>query len=199
MTQLPGLSFDLGETIEMLRDTVRSFAADEIAPRAAAIDHDNLFPADLWKKLGDLGLHGMTVSEEYGGTEPRLPGAHGRDGRGLARVGLGRPVVRRAFEPVRQPAAPQRQRGAEGEVPAEARRRRARRRAGDERAERGLRRRQHEAARRQEGRPLCAQRLEDVDHQRRRCRHAGRLREDRSRGRARRASPPSSSRRASRA
>ena len=68
MTHLPGLSFDLGETIEMLRDTVRSFAADEIAPRAAAIDHENLFPADLWKKLGDLGLHGMTVSEEYGGT-----------------------------------------------------------------------------------------------------------------------------------
>jgi isovaleryl-CoA dehydrogenase len=68
MMHLPGLSFDLGETIEMLRDTVRSFAADEIAPRAAAIDHDNLFPADLWKKLGDLGLHGMTVSEEYGGT-----------------------------------------------------------------------------------------------------------------------------------
>ena len=69
MIQLPGLSFDLGETIEMLRDTVRSFAADEIAPRAAQIDHDNLFPADLWKKLGDLGLHGMTVKEEYGGTE----------------------------------------------------------------------------------------------------------------------------------
>jgi isovaleryl-CoA dehydrogenase len=69
MNHLPGLSFDLGETIEMLRDTVRSFAADEIAPRAAAIDHDNLFPADLWKKLGDLGLHGMTVSEEYGGTD----------------------------------------------------------------------------------------------------------------------------------
>src|SRR5436309_8465605 len=68
MTPLPGLSFELGETIEMLRDTVRSFAADEIAPRATAIDHDNLFPADLWKKLGDLGLHGMTVSEEYGGT-----------------------------------------------------------------------------------------------------------------------------------
>ncbi len=68
MTPLPGLRFDLGETIEMLRDTVQSFAADEIAPRAAQIDHDNLFPADLWKKLGDLGLHGMTVSEAYGGT-----------------------------------------------------------------------------------------------------------------------------------
>ena len=68
MTHLPGLSFGLSETIEMLRDTVRSFAANEIAPRAAAIDHDNLFPADLWKKLGDLGVHGLTVSEEYGGT-----------------------------------------------------------------------------------------------------------------------------------
>ena len=68
MTPLPGLRFDLGETIDMLRDTVQSFAAGEIAPRAAQIDHDNLFPADLWKKLGELGLHGMTVSEAYGGT-----------------------------------------------------------------------------------------------------------------------------------
>jgi isovaleryl-CoA dehydrogenase len=69
MNHLPGLSFELGETIDMLRDTVQSFAAAEIAPRAAAVDHDNLFPADLWKKLGDLGLHGMTVKEEYGGTD----------------------------------------------------------------------------------------------------------------------------------
>jgi isovaleryl-CoA dehydrogenase len=69
MNPLPGLHFPLGETIEMLRDTVQNFAAEEIAPRAAHIDHDNAFPADLWKKLGDLGLHGMTVSEEYGGTE----------------------------------------------------------------------------------------------------------------------------------
>ncbi|MDZ5459023.1 isovaleryl-CoA dehydrogenase [Azohydromonas lata] len=68
MTQLPGLNFGFGETIDMLRDTVANFAAKEIAPRAAAVDRDNLFPADLWKKLGDLGLHGLTVGEEYGGT-----------------------------------------------------------------------------------------------------------------------------------
>ncbi len=61
------LNFNLGETIEMLRDTLHPFANKEIAPRAAQIDHDNLFPADLWKKFGDLGLLGMTVSEEYGG------------------------------------------------------------------------------------------------------------------------------------
>ena len=65
---IPSLNFHLGETIEALRDTVQAFAANEIAPRAADVDRDNLFPADLWKKLGDLGLHGMTVPEEYGGT-----------------------------------------------------------------------------------------------------------------------------------
>ena len=69
MAHLPGLAFDLGETITMLRDSVQQFADDEIAPRAADIDRDNLFPADLWKKLGALGLHGMTVKEEYGGSD----------------------------------------------------------------------------------------------------------------------------------
>jgi isovaleryl-CoA dehydrogenase len=69
MPHLPGLAFDLGETIAMLRDTVQQFADDEIAPRAAEIDQQNLFPADLWKKLGTLGLHGMTVKEEYGGSD----------------------------------------------------------------------------------------------------------------------------------
>jgi isovaleryl-CoA dehydrogenase len=67
MTHLATLSFSLGEDIEMLRDTVRRFTADEIAPRAAAIDEENRFPHDLWRKLGDLGVLGLTVSEEYGG------------------------------------------------------------------------------------------------------------------------------------
>ncbi len=68
MVQLPGLAFAFGETIDMLRSSVEHFASREIAPRAADIDRDNVFPADLWKKLGDLGLHGMTVGEEYGGS-----------------------------------------------------------------------------------------------------------------------------------
>ncbi len=63
----PGLDFALGETADMLRDTVANFAAGEIAPRAAEIDRSNAFPADLWRKLGDLGVLGITVEEEYGG------------------------------------------------------------------------------------------------------------------------------------
>ena len=65
--RLPGLNFDLGETADMLRATVEAFAADEIAPRAAAIDRDNTFPIDLWRKFGELGVLGITVEEEYGG------------------------------------------------------------------------------------------------------------------------------------
>ena len=68
-TPLPGLNFALGETIDMLRDSVQVFAAEQIAPRAGDIDRDNQFPPDLWRKLGELGLHGMTVGEEYGGTQ----------------------------------------------------------------------------------------------------------------------------------
>ena len=63
-----GLPFDLGENAEMIRDTVRDFAKKEIAPRAAEVDRKNEFPADLWRKLGDLGVLGLTVAEEYGGT-----------------------------------------------------------------------------------------------------------------------------------
>jgi isovaleryl-CoA dehydrogenase len=67
VNQMPSLNFDLGETADMLRDSVRSFAAAEIAPRAAEIDRDNQFPMDLWPKFGALGLLGVTVPEEYGG------------------------------------------------------------------------------------------------------------------------------------
>jgi len=62
------LRFDHGEAIEMLRDTVRNFAAKEIAPRAAEIDRSNEFPPHLWRALGGLGLLGITVEEDYGGT-----------------------------------------------------------------------------------------------------------------------------------
>jgi isovaleryl-CoA dehydrogenase len=64
----PSLDHGLGDTADMLRDTVRSFSDDNIAPRAEEIDRSNIFPRDLWPKMGDLGLHGITVEEEYGGS-----------------------------------------------------------------------------------------------------------------------------------
>ncbi|PLX63209.1 MAG: acyl-CoA dehydrogenase [Sedimenticola selenatireducens] len=69
MIHLPSLNFDLGETVEMLRDSVQEFTAAEIAPIAAETDEKNEFPNHLWKKLGDMGLLGITVSEEFGGSE----------------------------------------------------------------------------------------------------------------------------------
>ena len=60
---------NIDEELDSLRDSVRRFAETEISPRAAQIDHDNLFPADLWRKMGDLGLLGITVACEYGGSE----------------------------------------------------------------------------------------------------------------------------------
>lgn len=68
ISQFTTLNFDLGETADMLREHVNAFAREEIAPRAAQIDEDNLFPADLWPKFGDMGLLGITVDEEFGGS-----------------------------------------------------------------------------------------------------------------------------------
>ena len=65
--RLPDFDFGLGEQVEMLRESVHDFAANEIAPRAADIDRSNEFPMDLWRKMGDLGVLGITVAEEYGG------------------------------------------------------------------------------------------------------------------------------------
>ena len=61
------LNHELGETVDIVRETVRQFTSAEISPRANDIDQSNEFPRDLWPQLGDLGLHGITVSEEYGG------------------------------------------------------------------------------------------------------------------------------------
>ena len=65
--QLPSLDFALGDSADMLRDSVMRFADDEIAPRAADIDKHNAFPDDLWRKMGELGILGVTVEEEFGG------------------------------------------------------------------------------------------------------------------------------------
>src|SRR3974390_2078188 len=69
MDRFSGPDFEPGETIELLRHSVRGFAAKELEPLAAKIDRDNGFPQELWKKLGRLGLHGVTVKEEYGGSD----------------------------------------------------------------------------------------------------------------------------------
>ena len=63
----PAMNFNLGDTVDMLRDTVRSFTSDKIAPIADEVDRSNEFPRELWPQFGELGLLGLTVEEEYGG------------------------------------------------------------------------------------------------------------------------------------
>src|SRR5215470_17746760 len=67
VNDIRGFDFGLGETADMLRDSVRGFAGDRISPRADEIDRSNVFPRDLWPDLGKLGVHGITVEEEWGG------------------------------------------------------------------------------------------------------------------------------------
>ncbi len=69
MESYPSLNFQLGDTVDLLRETVRAFANKEIAPLAAEIDQKNEFPMELWRKMGDLGLLGITVAEEFGGAD----------------------------------------------------------------------------------------------------------------------------------
>ena len=134
LNSFQGLDFDLGETVGALREQVAAFAADEIAPRAAAIDRDNDFPRDLWQKFGALGVLGITADEEYGGAGMGYLEhvvAMEEISRASASVGLSYGAHSNLL---RQPDQPKRHAGAEAALPARADRRSPHRRAGDERA-----------------------------------------------------------------
>ena len=145
MSLLPTLDFGLGETIDILRETVRDFAAAEIAPRAAEIDRTNEFPRDLWPQLGRLGLLGITVEEEWGGAGMGYLAhvvAMEEISRASASVGLSYGAHSNlCVNQIRRHGTD----AAEARVPAAAHFRRARRRARDERGGLGLRRREHAA------------------------------------------------------
>ena len=151
-------NFDLGETADAIRETVRDFAQDKIAPRAEEIDRTNQFPA---RSLAADGRARPARHHGRGGVRrrgPRLSRALRRHGGDLARLRLGRPVLRRALEPLRQPDPPQRHRRAEAALPAEADLRRACRRARHVGARLRLRRGLDAHPRREARRPLRSQR-----------------------------------------
>ena len=140
--------FGLGEDIDLLRETVRSFAATEIAPARPTSIARNQFPMDLWRKFGDLGLLGITV-----GADSAAPAwVTSRTSLRWKKSAVPRAAwrfVRRAFEPLRQPDPPLGHAGAEGKVPAVLLRRTWR--AGHERTRLRLRRHEHAPARRPHG------------------------------------------------
>ena len=175
----PGLDFGLGSDIDMLRDTVRAFAQNKIAPlrrRDRPLQQLSARAVAAARRARALGHHGRGG---VGRGRARLSRPLRRHGGNFARLRRGRPVLRRAFEPVRQPDPPQRQRRAAAPLSAEADFRRACRRAGDVGARLGLRRGVDAHPRRPQGRPLHSQRLENVDHQRAGRRHARGLCQDR--------------------
>ena len=178
---LRSLDFGLGETADMLRDSVRSFAADKIAPRADEIDRDQHVPA---RPLAGARRARPARHHRRGGVgrrRARLSRALRRDGGDLAAP---RPRSACPTARIRNLCVNQIRRNgtrrAEAPISAEADLRRACRRAGDVGAGRRLRRRLDEDPRREEGRPLRPQRQQDVDHQRPARRDAGGLRQDRS-------------------
>jgi hypothetical protein len=162
----PALNFDLGDTADQLRASVRGLTADEITPIADQIDKSNEFPRALWPKLGALGLHGITVEEEYGGSglgylEHCI--AMEEISRGSASIGLSYGAHSNlCVNQLRRNGTDAQKR----KLPAQADLRRACRRAGHVGVRRRLRRRVDDAAGRQEGRPLCPQRHQVLDHQR---------------------------------
>ena len=177
-------NFDLGETADAIRETVHDFSSQRDRAARRRNRQEQSVPA---RSLAEARRARPARHHRRGGVwrlRARLSRALHRDGGNLAGVGGGRPVLWRAFQSLRQSAPPQRQRGAEAEISAEADFRRTCRRAGDVGARRRLRRGVDVDPRREEGRPLRHQRQQDVDHQRPGRRNAGGLCQDRSGRRA---------------
>ena len=181
-----GLDFGLGETADALRDDGRALRRRrDRAARRRDRPRQRVPARPVAASSASSACSASPCEEEYGGAGMGYL-AHVVAMEEISpRLGLGRPVLRRALQPLRQPDPPQRHRGAEAPLPAEADLRRARRRAGDERAGRRLRRGRRCSLRAEKrGDRYVAERHQDVDHQRPRRRRAGGLRQDRPGGRA---------------
>ena len=166
MSEPAALDFGLGEMADTIRETTQRFAADKIAPIAAEIDETDEFPRHLWPQMGELGLHGITVEEEYGGLglgylEHVV--AQEEVARASASVGLSYGAHSNlCVNQIRRWGNDEQKK----QISAQADQRRACRRAGDERGRRGQRRRRNEAQGREERQRLPAQRHQILDHQR---------------------------------